>query len=572
MRIPFCFHSLPALLLMAAASSSGAAPVSSASTAWLHACPAADGGARYRVGDAAHLAGCSGATLALPAGVQVESLYPLAPGEAPETTILLHGNLNDGRFAVSEHDLPSAAARPGDAKPTAMPLRANLLPGMRAQPFGVEERVDARLADGRLHIACRDGSRAAGVVLTGPWFLSRANLALAADATASAPFTWQAADAARAARGAALDLGTTASGAARTRLALPAGLERGAWRQFVVLCPDTAATLDVASLTLEPTGTPGKAGRSTWIWRPGDWIDDGPALLDWAARHGIATLFVTVPLKDGTAVRSPELLADFVRRARSRGIAVYSVDGDPHMVLAAELPAVVARARAYAAYNAAAQPDARLAGMQFDVEPYLLPETVLAPGERDARYLAMARALRAEANGSGSLQLEFVVPFWWGGKPALLDALAPHADALAVMDYRTDPGQIAEFAQPFLDWAQAHGRRARIALEAGPIDAETQRRYTRAAPGEAADLLEMTLDGRHVLVLLRAPLPASTVTAAANPATGARPYRLAGSRVIDGSATTFHADKDALLRLLPRLEADFGAWDGFGGIAIHELR
>jgi hypothetical protein len=50
-------------------------------------------------------------------------------------------------------------------------------------------------------------------------------------------------------------------------------------------------------------------------------------------------------------------------------------------------------------------------------------------------------------------------------------------------------------------------------------------------------------------------------------------FRLQSTREIDGSATTFHRDKPALLRLLPGLETDFSAWDGaFGGIALHELR
>src|SRR5439155_19401767 len=117
----------------------------------------------------------------------------------------------------------------------------------------------------------------------------------------------------------------------------------------------------------------------------------GPALLDWAAGQGIGELFVTVPLKDGTSVRNPDLLADFVRQAGSRGIRVLSVDGDPHMVLADEVPNVVKRVQAYAAYNAGVAPEARLAGIQFDVEPYLLPDALLPPFDRDARYLAMAR-------------------------------------------------------------------------------------------------------------------------------------------------------------------------------------
>ena len=184
---------------------------------------------------------------------------------------------------------------------------------------------------------------------------------------------------------------------------------------------------------------------------------------------------------------------------------------------------------------------------------------VLPPAERDRRYLELAARLREAA---GPMRLEFVVPFWWDSKPELLRELARSADSLSVMDYRTDPEQIYRFAVPFLDWAEVHGKQVRIALEAGPIGAETQRRYQRAAKGAAGDMLLFELEGQQVLVLLRQP------TAHAK----AQPFTLEGSRRIDGSATTFHADKAVLTRLLPRLEAVFGAWKGFGGIALHEWR
>lgn len=531
------------------------AMIPSAHAASLHQC-AADGAPRYVVGDQARMPGCT--SVPLPPGAQVETLYPLAPGETPEHTILLHGNVTDGRFAVSEHELPSS--KPVPERPGPMPLRANLLAHMRTRTFGVEERVQATLADGRLRVTCRPGQRPAGVILTGPWFMTRANALLAAAYTAQGgSFTWQVADEARRARDDAFDLGPLPAGNKSARLALPPRLDRAGWRQFVLLCPATQAGIDVASLALEPVAASTAQPRSTWIWRPGDWIDGGPALLDWAAAQGIRELFITVPLKDGTAVRAPDQLAAFVRQAGDKGIAVHSVDGDPHMVLADEVPAVVKRVQAYAAYNAAQPPAARLRGVQFDVEPYLLPDTVLPAAKRDAAYVDMARAVKAAAGDA--LRVEFVVPFWWGKNRALLDALAPHADALAVMDYRTDRDQIVDFAIPFLDWAGAHGRRVRIALEAGPIDPEVQRRYVRAADGPG-DLLAVDVGGRQVLALLRQPLAAPD----------ARLYRLQSTRDIDGSATTFHKDKAALLRLLPGLEADFGAWDGFGGIAIHELR
>jgi hypothetical protein len=496
--------------------------------------------------------GCTSVPLA--PGAQVDALVPLAPDETPDGVILLHGAVTDGRFAVGEHELPSSQPAPERASP--MPLHANLLARMRARTFGVEERVQATLADGRLRVTCRPGERAAGVILTGPWFMTRADVQLAAGYTAQGgPFAWQVADADRQARDDAFDMEQVSA----ARFALPPRLDRAGWRQFVLLCPATQAAIDVTSLALEPAAAPRSAPRATWVWRPGDWIDGGPALLDWAAREGIRALFVTVPLTDGAAVRAPDLLAAFVRRATDKGIAIYSVDGDPHMVLADAVPAAVRRVRAYAAYNAAQPPASRLRGVQFDVEPYLLPDDVLPAARRDAAYLDMARALKAAAGDA--LRVEFVVPFWWGNNPALLDALAPHADALAVMDYRTDRAQIVDFAVPFLDWAAAHGRQVRIALEAGSVDPAVQRRYVKAA-GAPGDLQVVDVEGRQVLVVLRQPVAAH----------GARLYRLQSTRAIDGSATTFHADKAALLKLLPGLEADFGAWPGFDGIAIHELR
>jgi hypothetical protein len=101
----------------------------------------------------------------------------------------------------------------------------------------------------------------------------------------------------------------------------------------------------------------------------------------------------------------------------------------------------------------------------------------------------------------------------------------------------------------------------RIALEAGAIEPEVQRRYVKAAGGPG-DLQAVDVGGCQVLVLLRKPVAGAD----------ARLYRLAATRTVDGSATTFHRDKPALLRQLPGLEQEFGLWDGFGGIAIHELR
>jgi hypothetical protein len=73
-------------------------------------------------------------------------------------------------------------------------------------------------------------------------------------------------------------------------------------------------------------------------------------------------------------------------------------------------------------------------------------------------------------------------------------------------------------------------------------------------------LLVVALGQQQVLVTLREPAP------------GAQAYRLGGSRELDGSATTFNADRARLRQLLPSMEADFSAWPSFGGMAVHGLR
>jgi hypothetical protein len=171
----------------------------------------------------------------------------------------------------------------------------------------------------------------------------------------------------------------------------------------------------------------------------------------------------------------------------------------------------------------------------------------------------MARALHAAAAG---MPLEFVVPFWWWDKRELLDGLAAAAEGLAVMDYRTDPDQIVRFALPFLDWGTRHGKRVRIALEAGRVAPELQRRYVRAEPGAAGSLLLAQAGATQALVLLRQPVQAASAPL----------YRLSGERTLDGSATSFHGRREDLRALLPALEREFSAWPGFAGIALHGWR
>ena len=315
--------------------------------------------------------------------------------------------------------------------------------------------------------------------------------------------------------------------------------------------PATQAPVDAADVRR-------RAPRATWAWSPNAWRERADAMLDWAAEQGMGELFINVPVRAGT-VAEPQALAAFVRQADSRGIAVTAFEDGPDLILPPARADAVGRMRAYAAYNAQAGARARLKGVQFDVQPQLLDPDKLPKAARDNHYLDLLAALRGAA---GTMRLEAVAPAAWSGEDALLRGLARHVDALTVRTYRTDPDEIRRHAAPFLDWGAQHGKRVRIALEAGPAGAGVERQYRRLGPGARGDLLMFDLDGQKVLMLLKVPAAQDEAQA----------YALAGRRDIAGSATTFHFDQPALMRLLPQLERGFGAWKSFGGMAVHALR
>jgi hypothetical protein len=506
-------------------------------------------------------ANCS--VLPLPTAVMgVQALHFLPPDASPGKTILLRGiEADKGKsFSVSEHTLVSDQPAPRPQAP--MPFGASLLGAMQARTHGNTARVGADIKDGRLYLTCRAGAKPAGVTLLGPWFLPRARAVMQAAFAGEGRFALQVASGASGKSGQSFDLGTL-SGEQRvqtTRFDLPEKLDRANWRALSLACPQGAATLRLDALTLQGAAEADAAAapRATWTWSPNEWRERGAALLDWAVQQKIGAVFITVPLKDGSVDDAAQLGA-FVRQAGSRGIAVSAMEGAPDMVLPASQDAAIARLRAYAAYNASAAEGARLKGVQYHIEPYLVPAHVLPQAQRDRRYLELAARLRQAA---GPLALDFVVPHWWADKKALLDGLAKHADILTVKSPRTDPAQIYRLAVPFLDWGVEHGKTVRVALDAGPIGAGVQRRYERRPPGARGDLLVFTLGGQKILLLQQVPAAHGKAQA----------YALAASQEIDAADASFHSDKGALMRLLPQLERTFGAWESFGGMALHDLR
>ena len=436
-----------------------------------------------------------------------------------------------------------------------VPLGDNLLPTFTERAYGVEERVQVSRIEGGLLVRCAAGHRPAGLALRSPWYLPKAELLLRVQGQGGGTFAVNLTDTnSRKIDDVAAKLGTFDAGTHGGVFPLLGdGLNRREWESLTFECPLHQTEFVLESVILEARLHP-VPPRSTWVWDAQQWQETPLKVFMHAAQHGIGLVYITVPVHNGV-VQQRERLASFARQASQRGLNVWAVDGDPRMVLPGEHAAAVNRVRAYLGYNAEVDAKSAIRGVQFDVEPYLLPEYTTAPAVWDQQYLALAEAVHKAVL---DLPLEWAVPFWWSDKPELLQALALFTSGLNVMNYQTDAQKIYRSAVPFLDWATTHGKQVRIALEAGPIQAQRASRYKRAAKGR---LWLVPMADFAIVILLDAPY--------INPYGHA--FELTGMDIDDGRTVTFNGREDQLRKLIPALESQFSAWHGFSGIALHEF-
>ena len=452
---------------------------------------------------------------------------------------------------------PPAVHRP----PASLPLGRDTLHKWQARLFGAPPRATLEIRTDGLVMTCAAGANEAGLLLTAdePFLPAGARLDLHLSYEASVELAVGFSDAQALAREAPEPLARLArvSSVEHAVMALPrSDLPQAQGLTFS--CPVVGGSLRILALELRSARRAVNATRATWIWRADDFLNSGSAVLSRLASEGFRTVFVAVPMTGSPAeVEHPAALADFFARAAALGIEVWAVEGDPRAVTDSGRRIFVERTRALARFHAA-QPDvSRIQGVQYDIEPYLVPGFEL---ERDAwlrAYLATLRELRAEL----PVPMEAAVPFWWLDLALdsrwFLEDLAKVVDGLTIMNYRTDADDLQRFAEPYLAWGVREQRHVRIALEF--IDLPDQQLW-HFRPGQPGRLWHVRLGEADVLLLLDRPRSNAD----------GETYQRSYAHAVAASATTFHAQRERLEEILPDLVSAWSAWDSFSGVALHE--
>ncbi len=510
---------------------------------------------------AAPIADCATSELPLPvASITAGRLLSADLGRALAPGFALTGSEVDHRFQLEE-----VIPRGEPAGSSQIPAGVELIDDLTIVHFGAENRTHALHKDGRLALTCSAGKAPAGIILKLPH--RGLPLAISLDAqlsyAADGEFELALSDRRRAAGGDPLPLAQLPADQTTAVMQLPrAGLDIASIESFTLACPSRAARLALHSLKLVPSSTSSPIpARALWAWQPAAWLEEPEALLTKLDQAGADTLFTTIPIDLQTGrVSQAAPLENFVKLAGKRGVRVWAVVGDPGAVKEDQRAGFARFPAAYALYNSEVNAEARLAGLQFDIEPYINAGYSLAPSAWQEAYLETLAQLKRAT----SMPMDVVVPYWWADQQngRLLERLAPVTDSLTVMNYRTHPAQIKRFAQPFLEWGQRHGRAVRIALESGPIADELQRHY---APKPAGEVAIISIGTKQALLLFDRPLTAPNAWGEV------RMFAYTHTTPLPGGAVSFAGQRQALLTLLPELENLWRAWPGFSGVALHEF-
>ena len=221
-----------------------------------------------------------------------------------------------------------------------------------------------------------------------------------------------------------------------------------------------------------------------WVWQ----FDTAAAtaelrqeLIQFSLRHRIRVLFVGT---DPALADHEDEYAELIGLAHSHGIRVFALAGKAVWAKKEHHEEALDRLEQVLSFNER-HPERRFDGIQFDIEPYTLPEfrgDAEAIGSQFVRLIAKAAGMISERGHA--LELNVAIPFWYatGDPPVVVDydgvrkPLSHHlldaADSVSIMAYRDSAEEQIAVARAELDYAAKVGKKAYIGAETGPPDGE----------------------------------------------------------------------------------------------------
>lgn len=259
------------------------------------------------------------------------------------------------------------------------------------------------------------------------------------------------------------------------------------------LSPETAPEAASEAIPGEPPlPAPATPIKGLWVWHATYIFEpaEQDALLAFCQREGINRLLVQVHYDSSAQtieLNEPQRFADLIRKAAALGIAVEALDGEKSMAMAENQAHTLDVLRAILEFNASLPEGQRLAGIHYDIEPYLM-QTWSDPAQRPTLmkdlldYYTQAKQMIRESDPALTLACD--IPFWFDldtsedGIPMALEyngqtkPVQQHVqdicDYVGIMSYRTTatgPNSITDVAENEVAYAASIGKVACASVE-----------------------------------------------------------------------------------------------------------
>jgi hypothetical protein len=236
--------------------------------------------------------------------------------------------------------------------------------------------------------------------------------------------------------------------------------------------------------------------KGFWVWDYHAAVAHPETLIQDCLRAGVTRMLVQMPHKDDPSDVWSAYAALLERGTRS-GVEIFALDGYPEAIYEpAPLIEKIVRLRTLL-------PDGHWAGIQLDIEPYLLAQ--FSDPQDYSLYLHVIDTIKAAVGEHARLSV--VMPFWFSAKTAhnrpLDFEVMDRVDEVALMSYRTDVDDLQDITEHTLRYGDAVGVPVWLAVETTTLPIDRQVTLIRELrPGMANAYLDRA--GRR-LVFTRPP-------------------------------------------------------------------
>lgn len=232
-----------------------------------------------------------------------------------------------------------------------------------------------------------------------------------------------------------------------------------------------------------------------WVWRRETVVDPTlrQEMLKFSERHGIKRLLVQVRFTGDPGKRvlaDSEEMHSLIVEARARGIVIEALDGDKDMGMAERREETLEKLDAILEFNASLPESQKLAGVHYDIEPYLGDRW--KSGDEQGVILENLQTMaliREKITPETNLLLAYDIPSFYDRHPTTLNVefngeyknfhqhIQDLSDYIGIMSYRrtaTGPNSILDICQAEFEYAEKIGKPVYPAIETIRLKNEPQ--------------------------------------------------------------------------------------------------